>query len=145
MQALHGAVRVGRWDSRRKREDGGDNVGVVGGDAAGLPCTRQSCCPVETPAAARRFIGATRSCRAGPPSPCTPQSLPCLQVSLQDARSRAQIELPEAATQALLRLHGRHAPDKLPLVEGVLRKMAGGAAGTARGAGAAEGDGGQDE
>lgn len=67
------------------------------------------------------------------------------KVSLQDARSRAQIELPEATTQALLRLHGRHAPDKLPLVEGVLRKMAGGAAGTAGGAGAAEGDGGQQE
>lgn len=77
--------------------------------------------------------------------PFTPQSLPPLQVSLQDARSRAQIELPEATTQALLRLHGRHAPDKLPLVEGVLRKMAGGAAGTAGGAGAAEGDGGQQE
>ncbi|KXZ47288.1 hypothetical protein GPECTOR_36g15 [Gonium pectorale] len=47
------------------------------------------------------------------------------KVSLQDARSRAQIELPEVTTQALLRIYKQHAPDKLPFVEPILAKLAG--------------------
>ncbi|KAG2483062.1 hypothetical protein HYH03_018045 [Edaphochlamys debaryana] len=48
------------------------------------------------------------------------------KVALQDARSRAQIELPEVATQALLRIYKQHAPDKLPFVEPILAKLGGG-------------------
>ncbi|KAG2452363.1 hypothetical protein HYH02_003385 [Chlamydomonas schloesseri] len=48
------------------------------------------------------------------------------KVALQDARSRAQIELPEVSTQALLRIYKTHAPDKLPFVEPILAKLAAG-------------------
>ncbi|PNH06369.1 ER membrane protein complex subunit 2 [Tetrabaena socialis] len=47
------------------------------------------------------------------------------RVSLQDARSRAQIELPEVTAQALLRIYKQHAPDKLPFVEPMLAKLNG--------------------
>ncbi|GIL75572.1 hypothetical protein Vretimale_15176 [Volvox reticuliferus] len=45
------------------------------------------------------------------------------KVTLQDARSRAQIELPDVTTQALLRIYKQHAPDKLPFVEPILAKL----------------------
>ncbi|EFJ50259.1 hypothetical protein VOLCADRAFT_73964 [Volvox carteri f. nagariensis] len=45
------------------------------------------------------------------------------KVALQDARSRAQIELPEVTSQALLRIYKQHAPDKLPFVEPILAKL----------------------
>ncbi|GLI61847.1 hypothetical protein VaNZ11_004355 [Volvox africanus] len=45
------------------------------------------------------------------------------KVTLQDARSRAQIELPDVSTQALLRIYKQHAPDKLPFVEPILAKL----------------------
>ncbi|GFR47411.1 hypothetical protein Agub_g9128 [Astrephomene gubernaculifera] len=47
------------------------------------------------------------------------------KVALQDARSRAQIELPEVTTKALLRIYKQHAPDKLPFVEPILAKLSG--------------------
>ena len=45
------------------------------------------------------------------------------QVVVQDARSRAQIELPEVTAQTLLRVYQLHAPDKLPLVTALLQKQ----------------------
>ena len=44
-----------------------------------------------------------------------------LQVSLQDSRTRAQIELPDLTTQAIIKLYRQHAPDKLKLLEPMLR------------------------
>ena len=68
------------------------------------------------------------SCTTFPniPAPAPPPLPNTEQVALQDARSRAQIELPEASTQALLRIYRTHAPDKLPFVEPLLAKLAAG-------------------
>lgn len=45
------------------------------------------------------------------------------KVVVQDARSRAQIELPDVTAQALLRVYQLHAPSKLPLVTALLQKQ----------------------
>lgn len=46
-----------------------------------------------------------------------------MQVAVQDARSRAAIELPGLTAQALLRIYQEHAKDKLPLVQELLTKQ----------------------
>lgn len=46
-----------------------------------------------------------------------------MQVTLQDSRSRAQIELPELTSQALIKLYRKFAPQQLPLLEPMLRKQ----------------------
>ena len=51
------------------------------------------------------------------PRPLSPQ------VSLQDSKTRAQIELPDLTAQALIKLYRKHAPQKLPLLEPMLRKQ----------------------
>jgi hypothetical protein len=43
-----------------------------------------------------------------------------MQPVLQDARSRAQIELPDLAASTLMSLYKQHAPSKLPVVQTVL-------------------------
>ncbi|KAG1672000.1 hypothetical protein FOA52_013373 [Chlamydomonas sp. UWO 241] len=43
------------------------------------------------------------------------------RVALQDARTRAQMELPDLTAQALIKMYRQHAPDKLHLLEPTLR------------------------
>jgi hypothetical protein len=45
-----------------------------------------------------------------------------VQVSLQDSRTRAQIELPELAAQSLLRQYKQQAPGKQEIVTSLLEK-----------------------
>ncbi|GAX84373.1 hypothetical protein CEUSTIGMA_g11795.t1 [Chlamydomonas eustigma] len=45
------------------------------------------------------------------------------KVSLQDSKTRAQIELPDLSAQALIKLYRQNAPDKLPLLEPMLKKL----------------------
>ncbi|MEW5300729.1 MAG: hypothetical protein WDW36_003639 [Sanguina aurantia] len=45
------------------------------------------------------------------------------KVSVQDSRSRAQLELPEVSAQSLLRIYQTSAPDKLPMVTALLAKQ----------------------
>jgi len=45
-----------------------------------------------------------------------------IQVSLQDSKTRAQIELPDLSSQAIIKLYRKNAPEKLQLLEPLLRK-----------------------
>lgn len=52
-----------------------------------------------------------------------PDWLPlCAQVSLQDSKTRAQIELPDVTAQVMIKLYKKYAPDKLKLLEPFLPK-----------------------
>jgi hypothetical protein len=44
-------------------------------------------------------------------------------VTLQDSRSRAQIELPELTAQGLIKLYRKFAPQQLPLLEPMLKQQ----------------------
>uniref|UniRef100_A0A7R9VEW4 ER membrane protein complex subunit 2 n=1 Tax=Chlamydomonas euryale TaxID=1486919 RepID=A0A7R9VEW4_9CHLO len=43
------------------------------------------------------------------------------KVALQDSRTRAQIELPDLTADVLISMYRKHAPDKLPLLEPMLK------------------------
>lgn len=42
---------------------------------------------------------------------------------MQDARSRAQIELPDLTASAVMRIYRKEASDKMALAQGTLKKM----------------------
>eukprot|EP00195_Chlamydomonas_chlamydogama_P009581 CAMPEP_0202894790 /NCGR_PEP_ID=MMETSP1392-20130828/4111_1 /ASSEMBLY_ACC=CAM_ASM_000868 /TAXON_ID=225041 /ORGANISM="Chlamydomonas chlamydogama, Strain SAG 11-48b" /LENGTH=304 /DNA_ID=CAMNT_0049579581 /DNA_START=42 /DNA_END=956 /DNA_ORIENTATION=- len=45
------------------------------------------------------------------------------KVALQDSRTRAQIDLPNLTTQALINIYREYAPDKLPVLQSILEKQ----------------------